>query len=308
MGKNLSIIIPLVLVILMAIYTVKERRLLLLMAMMPSDPPLNEPAEQPESVTWFDDYFTLKYIDANTIAIGEPRYHQLNYNYLIIGEERAILFDTGAGVRDIKPVVESLTSLPVIVTQSHLHYDHVGNHTKFDRVAMPDLPHLRSASKTGSLQLSRSEHLGFIEGFEAPKLEVAEWWTPGASVDLGGRAVSVIHTPGHTNDSMMLLDRDRNLLFTGDFIYPGPLFAMTPGADLQAYLKTARRLLEIISPETRLLPAHGESERSGVPILEHADIVDLRNTLEKVLKGTLAGEGFYLKNYAVNNRIELWTD
>jgi hydroxyacylglutathione hydrolase len=308
MSKKLRVTIPLVLVILMAAYVVKERRLLLIMAMTPSSSPLSEPAAQPESVTWFDDYFTIEYIDSKTIAIGEPRYYQFNYNYLILGEESAILFDTGAGVRDIKPVVESLTTLPVIVTQSHLHYDHVGNHKKFDRMAMPDLTYLRNKSQAGVLPLSRSEHLGFMSGFDAPDFAISEWWAPGSSVNLGGRVLDVIHTPGHTPDSIMLFDSERKLLFTGDYIYPGPLYGMAPGADLGDYLSTAQQLVDSMPSEAKLLGAHGETESSGLPILHHTDLVDLKNALEKILNGTLEGEGFYLQRYPVNTRIELWAD
>ena len=97
---------------------------------------LNKPLPESESVTWFDDYFTLESIDSQTIAIGEPRYWQQNYSYLILGQSRTILFDSGPGLRDIKPAVASLTTLPVTVVSSHFHFDHVGNHTKFDQIAL----------------------------------------------------------------------------------------------------------------------------------------------------------------------------
>ncbi len=299
------------LVIVAALFWPQRRYLTVRVAgiFLPS-PTLSEPVVESDAIKWFDDYFTIEYIDSKTIAIGEPRYHQQNYNYLIIGEVRAILFDTGPGVRDIKPVIESLTTLPVIVSQSHLHYDHVGNHAKFDGAALPDLPHLRSRTQSDMFQVSSKEHLGFIEKFKAPNLTVSEWWAPDSQIDLGGRTLTVIHAPGHSPDSIVLLDRNRNFLFAGDFIYPGPLFAMLPGSNLKNYLSTSRRLVDILHPESTLFTAHRDqpSERFGAPVLKYTDLVDLRNAIEKIIDGTLKGKGFYINSYRINDRIELLSD
>ena len=232
------------------------RLLISLLLIAGCTPDLSGPTAEPASVKWYDDYFTIEYIDSNTIAIGEPRYHQQNYSYLIIGEEHAILFDTGPGVKDIKPVVASLTKLPVTVSQSHLHYDHIGNHKQFGGAALPDLPYLRSRTKSGRLQVKFKEFLGFVEGFKAPSLEVSEWWSLNSDIDLGGRTLTVIHAPGHTKESIILFDKERQLLFTGDFICPGPNLAMLPGSNIKDYLATTRRLLDLAPPGTRLLTAH----------------------------------------------------
>ena len=268
---------------------------------------LKQTAEEAPSVTWYDDYFTVEYIDPETIAIGEPKYHQQNHSYLILGEKRAVLFDTGPGVRNIKPVVESLTELPITVTQSHLHYDHVGNHTQFDGAALPDLPHLRSREKSGKLSVKITEHLGFVEFFKAPTIGVLEWWPSNSVVDLGGRTLTVMHAPGHTKDSIVLFDQDRKLLFTGDFVCPGPNIGfLLPGLNLEDYIASTRRLLDIAPFEARLLTAHRDksSVRHGAPVLTYADLSDFEKGIKAILAGQLDGKGFYVKTYRLNDRIE----
>jgi glyoxylase-like metal-dependent hydrolase (beta-lactamase superfamily II) len=143
-----------------------------------------------------------------------------------------------------------------------------------------------------------------MEGFEPPDLVVSEWWAPESTIDLGSRVLTVIHAPGHAPESIVLLDRDRRLLFTGDYIYQGPLFAFLPGSDLEHYLLAARHLVEVVPDGTRLLTAHRETP-PGAPVLDRADLVDLRDALEQLRKGTLEGDGFYIKSYPVNRRVRL---
>ena len=108
---------------------------------------------------------------------------------------RAILFDSGLGLRNIKPAVASLTTPPVTVVSSHFHFNHVGNHTKFDQIALIGLPHLRERMHSAVFRPSNGEHLGFVEGVKPPGLVVSEWRTPGEQVNLGGRTLTVIHPP-----------------------------------------------------------------------------------------------------------------
>ena len=271
---------------------------------------LREPNIEADSVRWYDDYFTVEYIDSQTIAIGEPRYHQQNYSYLILGKKRALLFDTGPGIRNIKPVVESLTNLPVTITQSHFHYDHVGNHRNFDGAAVADLPALRERTNSGRLVIYSKEHLGFVENIDKPTIVIKEWWPLNSAIELGGRSLKMVHAPGHTKESIVLVDEARGILFTGDFLCPGPNLAALPGSSLDDYLETARRLLAMSTSETKLLTAHRDeaSEPFGAPMLKYTDLVDLEKGLGKIIDGTLIGKGFYIKSYRINERIGLIVD
>jgi hypothetical protein len=116
-----------------------------------------------------------KNIDANTYALGEPRYYQANYTYLIVGGWRALLFDAGSGTRDITCVVTSLTHLPVTVMPSHLHFDHTGGIAPFTSVAMIDLPDTRADVSNGRFTPRRYEYLGMIDGRVPPTFRVTEW-------------------------------------------------------------------------------------------------------------------------------------
>ena len=260
-------------------------------------------------VRWFGGYYAVERLDDRTYAIGEPRYYQGNYSYLIMGERRAILFDSGPGIRDIKPVVEALTDLPVTVAASHLHFDHVGNMDRFERVAMLDTPDLRDGvDEDGVFRFGRYEHLGFVDGIEPPKVRVTDWWAPGQEIDLGGRTVEVLRTPGHTPYDTMLHDEDGGQLFTGDLIYPTTLLAELPGSSRGAYLDSTNDLLDRIPPDTKLFAGHAAFTKTPhTPRLAVSDVSDLRDTLEGARDGRVEAKGIFPRTYQVNDRIWLET-
>lgn len=255
---------------------------------------------------WFDDYFVVETLDADTFAIGEPRYYQGNHSYLIRGEQRAILFDAGSGLRDIVPVVRSLTSLPVTVIASHLHFDHVGALGRFERTAVLDDVELRARAADSQLTLARYEFLGFADRLATPTFRVDEWWAPGSTVDLGGRSLCVIATPGHTPTSVSLHDSERNQLFVGDFIYPGTLYGFLPGASRSAYRRTTRMLLSITDPSTRIYTAH-MGDKLAIPVLEVEDLHALERTLTLIEQGELSSTGFYPRRFPVRGSVTFAT-
>ena len=254
-----------------------------------------------------DEYFAVEDLGDGTFAIGEPRYYQQNYSYLIVGETRAILFDSGSGTRDISGVVANLTKLPITVIVSHLHYDHLGGVGPFGHVAMIDMPETRADMAGALFQPSRYEYMGFYDGRVAPSFRVSEWLAPGAVIDLGGRALQVLSTPGHTPSSVALFDATNRRLFIGDFIYPTTLYAFLPGARLSAYQATAKMLLRMLPADTVLWTAHCCRKNEGVsaPWLSMRDLRDLDTALTAVRAGQAKGAGFYPRVFRVNDEMTL---
>jgi hydroxyacylglutathione hydrolase len=256
-----------------------------------------------------DDYFAVEALGEGTFAIGEPRYYQQNYSYLIVGETSAVLFDSGSGTRDISTVVGHLTKLPVTVMVSHLHFDHLGGIRPFGQVAMIDLPGIRADVSIGLFQPSRYEFMGFVDHLAAPSVRVGEWLKPGAIIDLGGRTLRVLSTPGHTPSSVALFDAQTKRLFIGDFIYPTTLYAFLPGASLSAYQTTSRTLLDTLPAETVLWTAHccRNGEDVSAPWLSMDDLRDLNAALTDVRAGKARSRGFYPRVFPVNTQMTLAT-
>jgi hydroxyacylglutathione hydrolase len=256
-----------------------------------------------------DDYFSVEDLGHGTFSIGEPRYYQQNYAYLIVGENRALLFDSGTGTRDMAPVVRSLTRLPLTVMVSHLHFDHLGGIKSFAHVAMIDLPETRADVRGGIFRPGRYEYSGFVDGLAAPEVKIAEWYKPGDSIDLGGRKLTVLSTPGHTPSSAALYDAAAGRLFIGDYIYPTTLYAFLPGASLSAYHQTAQNLLASLPSSTILWTAHccRAGEGLAAPWLTMKDLQDLDHALMAVKDGKAQATGFYPRRYPVNNQMTLAT-
>ena len=296
------------LVLLLVLLTLQWRRELMTHVMIATGtgapPPLLDLTEEGPGVLWLSDYFTIELVAPDTYAIGEPRYAQQNYSYLIIGSDSALLFDAGPGVRDIRATAQSLTDKPITFLPSHFHYDHVGNNNTFDNIAVVDLPYLRSRAEGDRLTLTTTEHLGDIEGFDTPTWQVDHWWAPGQIIDLGGRTLQLLHTPGHTTDSISLWDEGNGLLFSGDYLYPGDLYGFLPNSSMGEYKATAETLLSVLPGGTRLLGAHRVAA-PGAPWLEWRDLQDLDQGLQRIRDGESEGIGTYPQQFPINENLQM---
>ena len=267
-------------------------------------PPLNAKTDEGNNVRWADDYFTVERIATATFALGEPRYAQQNYSYLILGQQRALLFDAGPGIRDIRAAAESLTDLPITLLPSHFHYDHVGNSISFDRIAVVDLPYLRARAVNGQLTLTTQEHIGMAEGFDAPTWVVDDWLAPGSQLDLGGRLLTIYYTPGHTTDSISLYDAANAMAFSGDYLYPGDLYGFLPNSRMGDYIASAERLVADLPDNVVFFGAHRVTP-PGAPKLGFADLTALHEGLKRLKSGDLKGSGGYPEAFRINERMTM---
>ena len=292
----------------LALWAGSERRVLFMVYFeWQSDgapPPLKAAPDEGAQSTWFDDYFTVELLAPGIYAIGEPRYHQANYNYLVTGAERAVLFDAGPGVRDIRPVVDSLTRLPVTFVPSHFHYDHIGADLTFERIAVVNLPYLRARAPDNQLTLTSREHLGGAEGFAAPTWHVSEWLDVGAAIDLGDRSLEVLYTPGHTGDSISLWDAENAVLLSGDYLYPGYLYGFLPNSSMGDYLWSAERLLTLLPQHVAIYGAH-RLKPPGAPRLSRDDVQALGDGLLGMRDGSIEGQGSYPQTFSLNERLQM---
>jgi glyoxylase-like metal-dependent hydrolase (beta-lactamase superfamily II) len=209
-----------------------------------------EPQKEPTPSGWFHIYS----IDRQTYAISEPKYWQENVSYLLIGTRSALLFDTGPGIYSIRTEVKRLTSLPVIVIPSHLHYDHVGDIGEFTDVRLLDDPALRAQVHNGYFEETSAQYS--LKG--SIKYRVHGWIKDGETIDLGGRSVRLISTPGHTPDSVSVVYQEGARMFTGDLVNRLVSLYSVPGADVAAAARSLQHLMKMAHPETLVYEAHAE--------------------------------------------------
>jgi glyoxylase-like metal-dependent hydrolase (beta-lactamase superfamily II) len=242
-----------------------------------------------ERVKVSDPWFEVYKPAPGVFAIYEPHQSEEVISYLIVGGKRALLFDTGMGISDIKIVTSELTTLPILVLNSHTHNDHVGGNWEFSTVYGMDTEFTRTnalgSHEDAQAEITSGQICGALPpGFDLRTYQTRAWKTTafthdGDKFDLGGRTLEVLATPGHTPDSMALIDRANGLLFTGDTYYPAPIWLFRPETDLAAYAASTRRLAALVPDLKLVLGAH------NIPVASPAVLEKLVAAFEKVHAG-----------------------
>lgn len=208
-------------------------------------------------------WFTVEPLEPDTWAINEYGHWEETHCYLLAGKDRAALIDTGLGVSPICPVVRSLTGLPVTVLLTHAHWDHIGGlgewgeafcHTSEVAWLSGHFPLPLAAVKANLLR----EPCDFPEGFDPEDYAIyaggATGVKDGWTVDLGGRRLTALHTPGHSPGHLCWWEAGRGTLYAGDLLYKGKLDMFYPTTDPAAFLTSVRRAAAL--PMKTLRPGH----------------------------------------------------
>ncbi len=245
-------------------------------------------------MTVASDWFEVYRVSDGVFAFVEPLQFQEAISYLVLGTERALLFDTGMGLVPLRPVVEEITKLPVDVLNSHTHFDHVGGNAEFERVLAVDTAYTRANARG----FAHADVAGEVEpgafcrgaprGLDPASYHTRAWKATrtvadGERIDLGSRVLEVLHAPGHTPDAIALLDRAQGLLWTGDSYYEGTIWLYVPETDLDAYDKSMARLAALVPSLLRLLPAHNTASA------EPRRLLQVKDAIRRVRAGTVKG-------------------
>ncbi|MGH9683224.1 MAG: MBL fold metallo-hydrolase [Candidatus Acidiferrales bacterium] len=236
-----------------------------------------------------DPWFEVYKVAPGVFAIYEPHQAEEAIPFLILGSKQAAMFDTGLGIGDIKNVVASLTSLPIVVLNSHTHDDHDGDDWEFSNVYGMDTEFTRVNARGSRADAQAEVASGLVCGplprgfdrkaYATRPFHITRWIHDGEMIDLGGRILEVIGMPGHTPDSIGLLDRADGLLFTGDTYYPGTIWLYRPETDLDAYGQSVERIAKL-APRLRLvLCSH------NVPVADPAVLPKLAAAFRQVQAG-----------------------
>ena len=208
-------------------------------------------------------WFTINHVDESTYIISEYQHWEETHCYLLIGSDRALLVDTGLGVCNIYEQVRKLTDKPITAVATHIHWDHIGGHKYFPdfyaHKAELDWLNGKFPLPVKAVKNMLTERCELPEDFDINKYdffqgEPSRVLDDGDTIDLGGRTIQALHTPGHSPGHLCFWEAGRDYLFCGDLVYKGTLFANYPSTDPKSYLVSLEKIAAL--PTKRIFPGH----------------------------------------------------
>lgn len=255
--------------------------------------------------------------------------------FLVEGRDKAALIDTGCGIGDLAQIVRELTDKPLMVLITHGHFDHNGGIFQFPSCPVYQHPAdahqqeqtMKTVEKlTGTRDENklRAYYITSRAPIRCPDLDVNELlslvptemtpedyhWLPmedGTEFDLGGRILRVIHTPGHTDGEVCILDKTSRTLFSGDTANVGIILMRQPNND-PSLIRTCRQTM------AKLWALEADYDKLGVGhdavTIDKQIIKDYLDLTTGLLDGSIVGNyeevGFRKGDVARLGMAELW--
>lgn len=185
--------------------------------------------------------------------------------FLLAGEEKALLIDSGMEVHNAREIAESLVDLPVELLLTHADPDHIGSSDEFDCFYMNPA----EASNYYNTQGRTGDFVPVEDG---------------DVIDLGNRRLEIISLPGHTPGSIAVLDTSSRALISGDPIQDGTIFMFGVQREMHAYLRSLEKIERQRSRFDVIYPSHGT-----FPVYPEK-ISALHKAASRILAGELTGE------------------
>lgn len=252
-----------------------------------------------------DSWFTVQKIDSMTFAISEYGHWEKVHSFLLLGESKAVLIDTGLGIDNIKRITNQLTNLPISVVTTHVHWDHIGSHGEFENISVHEndvewlrngiqgLP-IKQIRKDVGRDISKNVPTSFNPANYNPyQGEATSFLKDGDMINLGNRKLIIYHTPGHSPGHICIFDQSYGYLFTGDLLYDEtPIYANYPSTnpvDLINSLKKISKLKKVKmvygSHNTLgLEPSILNDVKEAIVVLEKKDLIKFGTGLHEFNK------------------------
>lgn len=215
-----------------------------------------------------------------------------------------MLIDTGLGIGNLFEVVKKLSDRPVIVIATHIHWDHIGAHKDFPVFyahaeglfwLQGEFPQSIETVRKLVMQNCKLpinfdiQACTLFQGTPSKVLYGME------KIELCGRVIQVIQTPGHSLGHMCFWEKERGYLFTGDLVYKGTLAAWYPSTDPEAYLTSLKKVAKL--PIKKIFPAHFSLDIEPMIIKEMSDAFQILKNNGKLHHGSgvFAYEGWKIQ-------------
>ncbi len=173
--------------------------------------------------------------------------------YVVAGNTQAMVIDTSIGFCNIREIAESLTSLPLVLVNTHGHIDHVGGNWGFEAAYM-NLADLKVAEE--DYGIPRLRETIRANGLVFPPFTHVE---DGHIFDLGGLELQVFYLPGHTAGEIALLDRKDRILFSGDGIVEQLWLQLPESQPVKTQIEGMERLRRYRDSFDTILHGHSDA-------------------------------------------------